>query len=95
MWMFPQSIKDMLGRWPVGALYVRDDQANRLAKELAEQRGLTKVAAMQLALLHERAPGRVKPSVKEIVAELRRTSTLPQTNGGVADKAFFDGLYVD
>ena len=80
----------------MGALYVKDDEAFRLAKELAERRGMTKAAAVKLALANELSkdapPAR---SRSEIFAELRRTSTLPRENAGVADKAFFDSLYED
>lgn len=79
----------------MGALYVKDDEARRMAEDLAAQRGLTKVAAVKLALANELAKHVPKPSIHEIVAELRRTSPLPQNNTGIADKAFFDSLYDD
>ena len=77
----------------MGALYVKDDEAERLAKELAGKRGLTKTAAVKLALVNELAKDAPRRSVHEIVAELQRTSTLPRENVGIADKAFFDNLY--
>lgn len=80
----------------MGALYVKDDTAFRMAQQLAERLGLTKAAAVKLALANELAKDAPpRPSVQEIVAELRRTSTLPKINSGVADKAFFDSLYDD
>lgn len=79
----------------MSALYVKDDEAFRLAKELADRRGLTKAAAVKLALTNELAKDAEKRSFSEIAAELRRTSKLPKENVGVADKAFFDDLYED
>jgi len=79
----------------MGALYVKDDEAFRLAKELADRRGLTKAAAVKLALTNELRRDTPSRSALEIIDELHRTSTLPQANVGVADKAFFDSLYED
>ncbi len=76
----------------MGALYVKDDEAFRLAKELADKRGLTKTAAVKLALTNELAKDEAVPSVHEIVEKLRRTSKLPPWNGAVIDKAFYDSL---
>ncbi len=76
----------------MGALYVKDDDAFKLAKELAERRGLTKAAAVKLALLNELAKDAPKRSVHEIVEELRRTSTLKHDPTIVIDKAFWDSL---
>ncbi|MDB5695824.1 MAG: transcription factor [Sphingomonas bacterium] len=79
----------------MGALYVKDDEAFRLAKELADKRGLTKTAAVKLALLNELAKDTPKPSVHEIVAELRRTSKFTYDPNIIIDKAFWDSLYED
>lgn len=79
----------------MGALYVKDDEAFRLAKELADKRGLTKAAAVKLALTNELAKDQPKRSVHEIAAELRRTSRLRHDPDIVIDKAFYDSLYED
>ncbi|HEU0043017.1 type II toxin-antitoxin system VapB family antitoxin [Sphingomonas sp.] len=77
----------------MGALYVKDAEAFRLAKELAERRGLTKAAAVKLALANELAKDVPKKSLHEIAAELRRTSNLRFDPDVVIDKAFYDSLY--
>lgn len=79
----------------MGALYVKDDEAFRLAQKLADQRGLTKAAAVKLALTNELAKDQAKPSLHEIAAELRRTSKLRFDPDIVIDKAFYDSLYED
>ena len=76
----------------MGALYVKDEEAFRLAKELADRRGLTKAAAVKLALTNELAKDAPIRSVHEIVEELRRTSTLKYDPTIVIDKAFWDSL---
>jgi hypothetical protein len=76
----------------VGALYVKDDEARRMAEQLASRRGLTKVAAVKLALTNELAKDAPKHSVHEIVEELHRTSTLKHDPSIVIDKAFWDSL---
>ena len=77
----------------MGALYVKDEEAFRLAKELAEKRGLTKAAAVKLALTNELAKEQPERSLHEIAAELRRTSRLRFDPDIVIDKAFYDSLY--
>jgi antitoxin VapB len=79
----------------MGALYVKDEEAFRLAKELAERRGLTKAAAVKLALTNELSRDAPKRSVHEIAAELRRTSRYTYDPNVVIDKAFWDSLYED
>ena len=76
----------------MGALYVKDDEAERLAQRLAERRGLTKTAAVKLALANELAKDEPRRSVHEIVEELRRTSTFRFDPSIVIDKAFYDSL---
>lgn len=79
----------------MGALYVKDDEALRLAEELAKRRDITKVAAVRLALSNELAREPEKKSILEIAAELRRTSKLTYDPNIVIDKAFYDSLYED
>lgn len=76
----------------MGALYVKDDEAERLAQELADRRGLTKTAAVKLALVNELARDEPKRSIHEIAAELRRTSTFKFDRSVVIDKRFWDSL---
>jgi hypothetical protein len=76
----------------MGALYVKDAEAFELAKELADRRGLTKAAAVKLALTNELARDRPQRSVYEIAAEIRATSKLRFDHGVVIDKAFYDSL---
>ena len=79
----------------MGALYIKDDEAKTMAEQLALRRGLTKVAAVKLALANELSRDEPKQSVHEIVEELRRTSTLTYDPSIVIDKAFWDSLYED
>lgn len=76
----------------MGALYVKDDDALQMAKQLAERRGLTKAAAVKLALVNELARDVPRRTVSEIAAELRRTSTLRIDPTVVIDKTFWDSL---
>lgn len=76
----------------MAALYVKDDEAFRLAKALAEKRGLTKAAAVKLALTNELAKDAPQRSLHEVAAELRRTSKLRFDPDIVIDKAFYDSL---
>ena len=74
-------------------MYIKDMQADALARQLAAERGLTKTAAVKLALTNELAKTAPRTSLVEIARELRRTSTLPPANVAVADRTFFDNLY--
>ena len=47
---------------------------------------------MKLALSNELASDRPRPSVHDIVEELRRTSTFRHDPAAVIDKAFWDSL---
>ena len=76
----------------MGALYIKDEHARAMAEELARQRGLTKVAAVRLALANELKKTMQPRSVAEITAELRRTSKLRFDPDVVIDKAFYDAL---
>lgn len=78
----------------MGALYVKDDEALRLAEELAKRRGITKVAAVRLALSNELA--REPENKRDLLAWLddhRRRNPLPPPTGVKADKAFFDEMW--
>lgn len=76
----------------MGALYLKDNQVRAMAEKLAERRGLTKTAAVKLALVNELAKDEPKRSVHEIAEELRRTSKFKYDPSVVIDKAFWDSL---
>lgn len=76
----------------MGALYVKDHEAFEMAKTLAERRGMTKSAAVKLALANELAREQPEPSLQERIAAWRRTSTLKIDPSIVIDKAFYDSL---
>jgi len=76
----------------MGALYIKDEEARRLAETLAERRGLTKVAAVKLALVNELGKDEPQQLIHEAVEELWRTSTLKHDPNVVIDKAFYDSL---
>ncbi len=76
----------------MASLYIKDEETSRLAQELAERRQLTKTAAVRLALTNELAKDQPKQSLHDVIAELRRTSTLKFDPTVVIDKAFYDSL---
>jgi len=76
----------------MGALYIKDEEARRLAEKLAERRGLTKVAAVKLALVNELGRDAPEPSLRERMEEFWRTSKLKHDPSVVIDKAFYDSL---
>lgn len=80
----------------MASLYVKDSEANDLAERLAAARGLTKTAAVKLALTHElarepQAPSR-QESVQAVLERFWKTSKLGEATGLNADKAFYDSL---
>ena len=77
----------------MASLYVKDEEANALAEQLASARGLTKTAAVKLALRNELANEPTQRPVSEVIEELRRTSKLRYDPDVVIDKAFYDSLY--
>jgi antitoxin VapB len=76
----------------MGALYVKDDEAERLAQQLASRRGLTKTAAVKLALTNELERDVPLESLRERMEEFWRTSRLKHDLSVVIDKAFYDSL---
>lgn len=76
----------------MGALYVKDDEAFQMAKELAERRGLTKTAAVKLALSNELAKEQPETPLLKILEEFWRTSPLTFDPGVTIDKSFYDSL---
>ena len=81
----------------MASLYIKDQEANALAEQLATARGITKTAAVKLALQHEleRETGGPIPRrpAREIVEEMWRKRGWTAATGPDADKAFFDSLY--
>jgi antitoxin VapB len=78
----------------VASLYIKDAEANALAEQLATKRGLTKTAAVKLALENELS--RDRPSqltAREKLLKFWEENPLPPPTGLKADKAFFDDLW--
>ncbi|WP_448662138.1 type II toxin-antitoxin system VapB family antitoxin [Sphingomonas sp. CJ20] len=82
----------------MASLYIKDQEANALAERLAAERGLTKTAAVKLALRHElersagAAPAPDRRPLRERMVDFWERHPLPDTLGPPADKAFFDSL---
>ncbi len=73
-------------------LYIKDDTTAALVAELAQRRGLSKQAAVKLAVLAElERPAEAAP-LEERFAALRARYPLPAATGLAADKTFFDEL---
>ena len=80
----------------MASLYIKDEETNAMAEQLASERGLTKTAAVKLALRHELE--REKPDrrpMRERMIEFWERHPLPPARGPLADKAFFDELSGD
>lgn len=80
----------------MASLYIKDTEANALAERLARERGLTKTAAVKLALRHElerKKPGR-RP-MRERMIDFWERHPLPPETGLKADKQFYDALSGD
>lgn len=80
----------------MASLFVKDAEANALAEELAARRGMTKTAAVKLALRQELArDGGAPLSALEKMLEFRKRHPLPAELGPIPDKAFYDDLSGD
>jgi antitoxin VapB len=73
-------------------LYIKDETTTRLVNELARQRGVTKQAAVRLAVQAELRREAAAVPIRERLAALWATHKLPPRTGKAADKAFFDDL---
>jgi antitoxin VapB len=73
-------------------LYIKDDETALLVGELAKLRGLSKQAAVKLAVKAELDRASDAIPLRERFAALRAAHPLPPPTGDVADKAFFDDL---
>ena len=82
----------------MASLYIKKPETEALAREVADLLGTTKTDAVHNALLRrkeELVKAPAKPSVHDIIEELRRTSPLRFDPDIVIDKAFWDSLYED
>lgn len=73
-------------------LYIKDDATADLVAQLAKQRGLSKQAAVRLAVEAELQRTKNATPLRERFARLRAEHPLPMATGKPADKAFFDDL---
>ena len=76
----------------MASLYVKDQEANDLAARLALRRGISKTAAVKLALERELARDETTAPLRERLARWRETYPLGEPTGLLADKAFYDSL---
>lgn len=80
----------------MASLYIKDQEANVMAERLANARGLTKTAAVKLALrreLERDAPiTDGQRSTIEILEHFWRKHGIDGPSGPPADKAFYDSL---
>ena len=80
----------------MASLYIKDEATNALAERLATRRGLTKTAAVRLALERELdRDGRDQRPTRERMLALWERCPPPAELGPEADKAFFDDLSGD
>ncbi len=80
----------------MASLYIKDAETNLLAEQLAERRGLTKTAAVKLALRQELARDLApEPSAAEKMRRFWQRHPLPPKLGPMPDKAFYDDLSGD
>ena len=73
-------------------LYIKDDTTAELVAQLAKLRGLTKQAAVRLAVQAELDRAREAIPLRARAAALRMAHALPPPTGKAADKDFFDDL---
>jgi antitoxin VapB len=76
-------------------LYIKDDATAELVSQLAALRGLSKQAAVRLAVKAELDRAAASIPLRERLAKLWDAHPLPPPTGKVADKAFFDELSSD
>lgn len=73
-------------------LYIKDDDTAALVAQLAKLRGLSKQAAVKLAVQAELDRAAQNIPLRDRFAALRAEYPLPPSTGKLADKAFFDEL---
>lgn len=76
----------------MASLYVKDAEVNALATRLAARRGISKTAAVKLALASELARDEATVPLRERLAAWRKAHPLGEPTGLEADKAFYDSL---
>lgn len=76
----------------MASLYVKDEETSGLAARLAARRGISKTAAVKLALQRELARDEETVPLRERMAEWRKANPLGAPTGLTADKAFYDSL---
>ena len=83
----------------MASLFIKDHETNTLAEELAAARGLTKTAAVKLALRHELERAAPEPSTpdrqsrRDRVLDYLARNPLPADIGPMPGKAFYDELW--
>lgn len=78
----------------MASLYIKDAEANALAELLAAKRGLSKTAAVKLALRGELARDEAPPrSAREEMLAFWKRHPLPERLGPAPDKTFYDALW--
>jgi len=78
----------------MASLYVKDANVNEMAEELARQRGITKTAAVRLALVNE-LRGNDRRTAREKIDDFLKRNPPPADFGPAPDKAFYDKLWDD
>ncbi len=73
-------------------LYIKDDDTAALVSQLAKLRGLSKQAAVKLAVQAELDRAAQATPLEDRFAALREAYPLPPPTGELADKAFFDEM---
>ena len=73
-------------------LYIKDDDTSALVTQLAKLRGLSKQAAVRLAVQAELDRAAQTIPLEDRFAALREAYPLPLPTGELADKAFFDEM---
>ena len=79
----------------MASLFIKDSEANALAERLAERLGLTKTAAVKLALAHELdrdEAGVARPSAREVLRRHWQHFPPPAADVPVVGKDFYDWL---
>lgn len=74
------------------ALYVKDNEADRLVSQVAALRGLSKSAAVKRMACEELERLRATVPLAERIAAWRKANPMPPMTGPVADKQFYDWL---
>lgn len=76
-------------------LYIEDDATACLVAELAKVKGLSKSAAVKLAVKRELDRMAETQPLRDQMAAWRQAHPMPSSTGKSADKAFFDRLSDD